>query len=83
MVAGATIAGAPSLLGKSAAPEAAWQAGVQQSMLLCSTAFLGISLPMVQPGIAPADAAAVAVTGTSASPSAQSIEMISLITLLG
>ena len=76
------VGSAASLLGNRADDEAAWHAGVQQSIFPPLDCFAGILPSIVQAGI-PLDGAAVAsavATADSASPSAQNIEISSRIT---
>ena len=61
------------LVGRSAAEDGAWQAGVQQSILECFGGMSGMCLPSIaQPGMPELGwAAALAVTGTRASATTQ------------
>ena len=68
--------------GKRAAADAIWHAGVQQSIFEWSTGLCGILPSMAHPGIVPLGAAAaLAVTGASANPSAQKMAMRSRIVM--
>lgn len=58
--------------GRRAAEDVIWHAGVQQSIFEWSTGLCGILPSIAHPGVVPLGAAAaLAVTGASASPSAQ------------
>ena len=74
----APISPAVFLLGRSAADEGAWHAGVQQSFFAWTTGLFGILTFIVQPGMPLLGwAPAPAVTGANARPRAQRIEIIS------